>query len=215
MQLAIVVLPRPQPGHYGVLHSVEIERILGPDQILVGGLWLLDARAMKRERDAELQRVRRAERRNRRAADQIMAARYRARDAAAQIQRTAARRRVPMIDDCWETLIALKTELRMWPDRAESLAALPDEQAVIEVYLDDIEQDMFILAANRMADLLGIETLRVNIEDGMPSSFLHEKPVEDVALVRALRIMTDRGSHHIDTLDRRRNDPGRPPGPRT
>ena len=56
----------------------------------------------------------------------------------------------------------------MWPDRAEGLAALPDERAVIEVYLDAIEQDMFILAANRMADLLGIETLRVNVEDGMP-----------------------------------------------
>ena len=73
-----------------------------------------------------------------------------------------------MIDDCWEKLIALKTELRMRPDRAEGLAALPDERAVIEVYLDDIEQDMFILAANRMADLLGMETLRVDIEDGRP-----------------------------------------------
>ena len=73
-----------------------------------------------------------------------------------------------MIDDCWEKLIALKTELRMWPDRTEALASLPDERAVIEVYLDVIEQDMFILAANRMADLLGIETLRVDVEDGMP-----------------------------------------------
>ena len=39
---------------------------------------------------------------------------------------------------------------------------------MIEVYLDDIEQDMFILAADRMADSLGIETLRLDVEDGMP-----------------------------------------------
>ena len=103
------------------------------------------------------------------------------------------RQETQMIDDCWEKLIALKTELRMWPDRGEGLAALADERAVFEVYLDDIEQDMFILAANRMADLVGIETLRVDIEDGMPQFIMSFGTTVENARARMTRYYEARG----------------------
>ena len=73
-----------------------------------------------------------------------------------------------MIDNAWDKLLCLKTDLVRSSDIPAALAELPDERAVIEVYLDDVEQAMFIVAANRMADLLGIVCFRLDVEDGKP-----------------------------------------------
>ncbi len=73
-----------------------------------------------------------------------------------------------MVDDAWDKLLALKTDLLRSSDIPAALTLMPDDQAVIDVYLDDVEQAMFIVAANRMADLLGIEVFRLDVEDGRP-----------------------------------------------
>lgn len=70
--------------------------------------------------------------------------------------------------DCWGKLLGLKTELLFSQDYGATLQALPLDATVIEVYSDDVEQAMFLVAANRMAELLGIELFRLDIEDGKP-----------------------------------------------
>lgn len=52
-----MALPQMAVGHYGFIHSVEVERILGPDAMVVRNLWLIDAQAMNRARDDDRQRL--------------------------------------------------------------------------------------------------------------------------------------------------------------
>jgi hypothetical protein len=73
-----------------------------------------------------------------------------------------------MHHDAWDRLLALKTKLVACDDRQAVRGSMPPDEAVIEVYADDVEQAMFVVAANRMADLLSIACFRVDIEDGQP-----------------------------------------------
>lgn len=52
-----MALPQMAVGHYGFIHSVEVERILGPDAMVVRNLWLIDAQALNRARDDDRQRL--------------------------------------------------------------------------------------------------------------------------------------------------------------
>lgn len=93
-----------------------------------------------------------------------------------------------MADDAWDKLLGLKTDLVRASDIAATLADLPDDHAVIEVYLEDVEQAMFIVAANRMADLLGIEVFRLDVEDGKPQMIVGFGTTVDDARRRIERV---------------------------
>ena len=93
----------------------------------------------------------------------------------------------PMIDDSWEKLLNLKTRLLLSSDRAATLADLADEEGVIEVYADDVEQGMFVVAAARMADLLGIVCFRLDVEEGKPQMIFSFGSTHEEAKVRMRR----------------------------
>lgn len=59
-----------------------------------------------------------------------------------------------MLADHWQNLLALKTKLLLLQDKAADLRQLFDEEAIIEVYADDIEHAMFIVATNRLTLIL-------------------------------------------------------------
>lgn len=46
-----MALPEMAVGHYGYIHSVEVERILSPDAMIVRNVWLVDSQALYRSRD--------------------------------------------------------------------------------------------------------------------------------------------------------------------
>lgn len=48
-----MALPEMAVGHYGYIHSVEVERILSPDAMIVRNVWLVDAQALYRSRDED------------------------------------------------------------------------------------------------------------------------------------------------------------------
>ncbi|MEM9414488.1 MAG: hypothetical protein AAGA29_03290 [Planctomycetota bacterium] len=51
-------LPDTEVGTYGYLHSVEIVEILGPDEMLVKDLWLIDVEEVSQEYDRDVERAR-------------------------------------------------------------------------------------------------------------------------------------------------------------
>ena len=51
-------MPDTEVGSYGDLHSVEIVEILGPDEMLVKELWLIDVEAVEEQYDADAERAR-------------------------------------------------------------------------------------------------------------------------------------------------------------
>jgi hypothetical protein len=52
-----MVLPELAVGNYGFIHSVEVERILGPTSMIVRSIWLVDAQAVYRARDDDRSRL--------------------------------------------------------------------------------------------------------------------------------------------------------------
>lgn len=91
-QLAAAVLPLFEVGHYGVIHSCEVGRVLGPEQMIVRHIWLVDASAVQHERERERQRVHRATRWHHQATERIVNIRFRARNRLMRMQRNASER---------------------------------------------------------------------------------------------------------------------------
>jgi hypothetical protein len=52
-----MALPEMAVGQYGYIHSVEVERILSPDAMVVRNVWLIDPQAVKRSQDDERSRL--------------------------------------------------------------------------------------------------------------------------------------------------------------
>lgn len=60
-------IPDMDLGTYGYVHSVEVVEILGPEQMLVKNIWLIDSDALEREYNREMARGRDSDDRNYRA----------------------------------------------------------------------------------------------------------------------------------------------------
>jgi hypothetical protein len=57
-------LPKMDLGTYGYIHSVEVVEVLGPEQMLVKNIWLIDGDAVERAYERELAELQMQERRN-------------------------------------------------------------------------------------------------------------------------------------------------------
>ena len=77
-----------------------------------------------------------------------------------------------MIDDSWEILINLANGLPKSVDPAAELATHLLEDTIFELYMIDLEIDMFIAAANCIADRYGLAILQVELADGEPEMIL-------------------------------------------
>ena len=54
---AVEGLPAMRVGEYGKLHSGEVLAVLGPDELVIGDAWLLDAEATRKAYEAEEQKL--------------------------------------------------------------------------------------------------------------------------------------------------------------
>lgn len=90
-----LILPRLAVGEYGYIHSVRVREILGPDEMLVEDLWLIDSQALTQAKRDMRDRLREQsrERVDTRAIDQ----QFEQRDRIAQQQRDRAFRNVVRI----------------------------------------------------------------------------------------------------------------------
>jgi len=69
-------------------------------------------------------------------------------------------------------LAALAGELIRAEDPHRALLRCDPEQVVFELYLPDIEEEMFLAAAHRLVDRMGMTLLRINVPDGRPNLVL-------------------------------------------
>jgi hypothetical protein len=53
-QAAAMTLPSMEIGQYGYIHSFRVDKILGPDEMVVSSVWLLDPEATTKEKEAIL-----------------------------------------------------------------------------------------------------------------------------------------------------------------
>lgn len=52
IQAAAMTIPSMEVGQYGYIHSFKVDKILGPDEMLVKDIWLIDADATLKEKQA-------------------------------------------------------------------------------------------------------------------------------------------------------------------
>jgi len=53
IELLAKSLPEPTIGHYGSIHSAEVLAILGPDEMVIGNIWLVSGDALAADREKE------------------------------------------------------------------------------------------------------------------------------------------------------------------
>ena len=86
IEAAASALPDIMVGQYGLVHSVEILDVLGPDEMIVGSMWLVDSEAVQKERDKDEAKIAAAGI-DRREAEAVLDWMYEAREALGKKQR--------------------------------------------------------------------------------------------------------------------------------
>ncbi len=111
-----LTLPEMRPGHYGHIHSFAISEVLGPEDMLIEEVWLIDDAALREaKRTFEDEQKRRGDSR---AATETTARQFEARDAAAAVQRDRGfRSELRLVGFSTQ---GLKPKDR-WPNRGEEL----------------------------------------------------------------------------------------------
>ena len=90
-KIAAMVIPRLQIGEYGFIHSCVVERVLGPDDLIVREVWFVDQNQVRRDRQDELRNLQKAYQRNWEARREAIAIRFLVRDRLVQNQRESWR----------------------------------------------------------------------------------------------------------------------------
>jgi hypothetical protein len=110
-------IPQMAPGHYGHVHSFAVVEVLGPEEMLIQDVWIVDPNVLSQDRTAYEQDMRR--RGDARQASEATKLAFEARDAALSAQRDRSFRS-PM------RLVGFSTQGLSpgdrWPNRGEALA---------------------------------------------------------------------------------------------
>lgn len=57
IDLGAKALPEVAIGHYGFIHSAEVLDILGPDEMVIAGVWLVDPKEVQAQREREREKL--------------------------------------------------------------------------------------------------------------------------------------------------------------
>ncbi len=57
-EAAATTLPTVRVGEYGYIHSARVTQVLGPNEMIVGDIWIVDEKSIEEEKEAELEKIR-------------------------------------------------------------------------------------------------------------------------------------------------------------
>ncbi len=56
IDLGVKTLPQVAYGHYGEIHSAQVVEVLGPDEMMIANIWIVEPESVKADRDKERER---------------------------------------------------------------------------------------------------------------------------------------------------------------